>query len=239
MAATEVQSKALAVNTATATNSVSWDTPATAGNLLVIIVCSDDYITAGNRPSGYTFSTGMGQETNCGHYLFWKVAAGGETSSAYTLNGAATSCWLTLEVDGLDASPYDTSNGQNGAPTVYAYTTPAITPSSGERYLLASIGAANSVTSMTGLGTWLNSHIEIRDACNTLGSGTRDGVGMASRSVTGNGSTTFSSGASVAATNTPDVMTGLLIAFKISTVTEEPPLTLRLEEPELYSVDFE
>jgi len=211
-AATLVQSKSVAVNTATATNTVTWDASATAGNVLVIIVGSDDYITSGNRPAGYTFSTGMGQEGFLGHYLFWKVAAGGETSAQYTLSASATSSWITAEISGLDASPYDVSNGQL-AGSGEAYTTPAVTPTSGDRYLIASMGGSNATLTLT-LSTWLNSFIERHDIGNTLGSGTRDTVGYADLAVTANGATAYSSGATY--NDAGGNRTGLIIAFKVA-----------------------
>lgn len=214
-AAALVQSKATPVNTATATNTVTWDTPATAGNTLVIIVGADDYISAGNRPSGFTFSTGMGQETFLGHYLFWKVASGGETSAQYTLGSSATSAWVTAEISGLDASPYDTSNGQLVGTGSTTYTTPSITPTAGDRYIIASIGGSSAAGSMT-LTNWTNSFVERQDVSTTLGSGTRDVIGYADYAVTANGSTGYSTGADYQL-QTAQSRTGLIIAFKVAT----------------------
>lgn len=219
-AAAIVQSKQAAVNTATATNTVTWDTAATAGNLLVIIAACNDYVTAGNRPSGFTQSTGMAQETFHGMYLWWKVAAGGETSASYTLNSAEFSVWHTLEISGLTASPYDISAGQFQQTLTSSYTTPAITPTSGDRYLIAAQGGSRPADGIT-LSTWLNSFTERGDVSNTTGTGTRDVAGWADFSVTANGSTSYSSG--VTYSQTVDAKTGLIIAFKVAAAGAAPP----------------
>ncbi|MCW2900240.1 MAG: hypothetical protein JWO67_2505, partial [Streptosporangiaceae bacterium] len=126
MAPSLVQSATGAHNTGLATVTASWSTPATAGNTLVVIVGSDDYRTAGGIPSGFTESTGCAQQTNLGHYVWWKIAAGGETSATYTIGSASTSCWEFLEYSGLDTSaPYDISAGQFIASGSATYTTPA------------------------------------------------------------------------------------------------------------------
>lgn len=211
MAASLVQSKAAAQNTGDATVDATWDTPATAGNLLLIIVGADDY--AASPPTDFTQSTGCGQETFLGHYVWWKVAAGGETSATYTIGSAAPSCWITAEYSGLTASPYDTSDGTFIQSSSTTMTTPTITPTTGDRLLIASIGGSLSNT-MNGMGTWLNSFTERQDIWTTLGSGTRDNVGMADRSVTGDGSTGFSSGATYA--QACQSRTGIIIAFKVA-----------------------
>src|SRR5690349_25131044 len=67
---------------------------ASAGELIVLVVSADDYNTT--PPTGYTESTGCGQEGFLGHYLWWKIAAGGETSVQYTIGSAVPSAWCLL-----------------------------------------------------------------------------------------------------------------------------------------------
>lgn len=222
MAASVVQSKVGAQNTGLATVAATWNTAATAGNLLIIAVGADDY--AATPPTGFTQSTGCKQETFLGSYLWWKVAAGGETSVNYTIGSASPSCWITAEISGLTSTPYDTSNGQFQQSASSSYTTPAITPSTGDRYLLAAMGFSNS-NAFTSVDTWLNSFTEIQEINTTLGSGTRDQIGLASRSVTGNGSTTFSSGATSTSTGTPQSQTGIIIAFLVAAAGTNAPAT--------------
>lgn len=227
MAASVVQNLEGAQNTALATVTVPHSA-ATANNLLLLVVGADDYRTTagGSRPesSGYTLSTGCGQETFLGHYVWWKVAAGGETSVQYTIGSAATSCWEFYEVSGLTTSPYDISNGQLAGSAGNTYTTPAITPSAGDRYLFASMGGSLSAANPTGMGTWLNSFTELNDTFNTLGSGTRDVIGAADLSVTANGSTSYSTGATYDATS-PQTRTGIILAFKVAAAGTSAPAT--------------
>ncbi len=198
---------------------------ATAGNLLVLTVAADDYTTGGFAPTGYTLSTGCAQQTFLGHYLWWKVATGGETSTSYTIGSASASAWEFFEISGLTSSPYDISNGQFAQSSATTYTTPSIVPTSGERYLLATMGASRGGVSFTGVGTWLNSFTELNDTFTTAA--TRDIVGTASRSVTGDGVTGFSSGCTYEGT-TPESRTGIIIAFKIASASgAHPPIVRR------------
>lgn len=218
MPATVVQNLEGAQNTGLATNTVAHSA-AVAGNTLILVVGSDDYrTTAGaSRPesSGYALVTGGSQETFLGHYVWVKVAAGGETSVQYTIGSAATSCWEFYEVSGLDtSSPVDISNGQLAASAANSYTTPSITPTAGERWLFASMGGSLSAA-LTGMGTWLNSFVELNDTVTTLASGTRDIIGAASRTVTADGVTSYSSGATYDATS-PQSRTGIIVAFKMA-----------------------
>lgn len=228
MSAAIVQSKSAAQNTGLATVAATWNTPATAGNVLIVIVGADDYISAGNRPSGFTFSTGMGQEGFLGHYLFWKVAAGGETSVNYTIGSASPSCWITAEISGLTASPYDVSNGNLNSSAATTATTPTITPSTGDRYVIASVGGTYSAGAFTGVDTWTNSFAEQQDIFTTLGSGTRDLCSYADRSVTGDGVTGFSTGATFSGSVTPQNQTTLIIAFKVATGGTPPTVAQEL-----------
>lgn len=199
----------------TATTNASFGFTATAGRLLVVAVAADDYKTG--DPSGYTLSTGMSQQVNHGAYVWWKIASGGETSVSYTIGSATNSAWAVTEWDNVDAAPYDTSAGQNDTSSGTSYTTPAITPSTGRRLLLAVIGASGTVT-WTGTSAWTNSFTEQAESFQNV-SGTRDIVGVASRIVDGDGSTTFSSGANTDASggNPWDTATGQIIAFKVAT----------------------
>jgi hypothetical protein len=187
---------------------------ATANNLIVVVVGADDYRTA--VPTGFTESTGCRQETFMGCYLWWKVAAGGETTLAsYTIGSASPSTWIAFEVSGLTTSPYDISAGQLVASSGTSYTTPAIAPTAGGRYLIGVIGGSLNNT-LSGVDTWLDSFVEWSDSSTANGSGTRDTVGAADRSVTGDGSTTFSTGATYSGSVSVQSRVGIIIAFKES-----------------------
>lgn len=212
MAATVVQSKSGAQNTGLATVAATWNTATTAGNVLVLVVAADDY--ASTPPADWTESAGCRQETFLGHYVWWKKATGGETSVNYTIGSASPSLWLTAEIGGLTATPFDTSSGTFAQSSGTTFTTNALTPSAGERLLLASIGGSFAGT-LAGVDTWQNSFAEIVDAFTTLASGTRDTAGIAQRAVTADGTTSYSTGATYTGA-TVQSRTGIILAFKVA-----------------------
>lgn len=195
----------------TATTNASFGFTATAGRLLVVTVGSDDYKTG--DPSGYTLSTGMSQQTFLGSYVWWKIAAGGETSVSYTIGSASPSAWTVTEFDNVDATPYDISNGQLVASGATTYTTPSITPSTGRRLILAVIGGSRNPPAITDLNTWLNGYTEVNQSFNNSGA-TGDITGIAMLVMDGNGSTTTSSGATYS--TTPDARTAHIISFNVA-----------------------
>jgi hypothetical protein len=107
-----------------ASQSVTLDAAATAGNLLVVAANSDATITT---PSGY--SLGEQAVNAAGLYLFFKIASGGETGVTCTPSVTDTIAVTMLEYSGITASsPLDvtaTSNAQGvgGAGPVSAGTT--------------------------------------------------------------------------------------------------------------------
>jgi len=211
MVATVVQS---AEGTSTlATVTASFPSTPTNGNVIILAFAADDY--NGTPNTGWTQSTGMEQQTFHGGYIWWKVASGGSNSFQYTIGSATNSSWVLLEVSGLDAAPYDISAGQCTNSSAGSYTTPSITPTSGDRFLVAAMGSSASSGDMSAdLTTWLNSFTHIRSSGPVSASGTRDSIGVASRDVTANGSTSYSSGASFPFTKTSH--SGMIIAFKVA-----------------------
>lgn len=222
MPASLVQAKAGVVDVAAATTAATFDTAAVAGNLLLLAVGSDAYATTGggNRPesSGFALVTGGSQEGNLGHYLWWKKATGGETSVSYTLSPAGTASWITAEISGVGASPFLTSAGQKASTTLLSYTTPAVTPTAGSRLIVSTVGfSCHSSNSFTGIGTWLNGHAEIGEAFTTAAGVSHDLIGLAMASVTADGLTGYSSGATATMpSGTPQYATGITAAFDIA-----------------------
>src|SRR3954468_7257498 len=122
MAGAVVQSKTAVANTATSPASITLNTAATAGNTLVVIYGGDEYVPSGNRPSGFSEPTGGRQETFLGHYVWYKVAAGGETTFTATPGSAVPWVMIALELSGV--SSLDVSNGQLTATGANTYNTP-------------------------------------------------------------------------------------------------------------------
>lgn len=178
-----------------ATVTATFGFTATSGRLLLLVVGADDYRSG--SPSGWTLSTGCSQEDYLGHYFWWKISNGTETSVQYTINSASKSAWLVREYDNIDPTPLDTSAGKTdyaSYPTKYTtHTTSSITPSTGRRLVIASIGGAVDAN-VTSLSSWLNSYGDSQDSYNS-GSGTRDVIGVATLLLDGNGSTSTSTGA--------------------------------------------
>lgn len=223
-----VQSNAGAQSTNLATVSATWSSAATAGNVIVIGVSAGATITT---PAGWTLSPGCSQVDYNAHYIWWKIAAGGETSQSYTLGSAEKSAWWTAEISGLTASPYDVSTGTfhdgGGAQTLTTEVTLSITPTTGSRYVVASIGGLTTGTTRVTLASWLNSFTEQQDS-GTAGTSEVEVCGLADQAVTGNGATTFSSGATFS--RGMSGTTGIIIAFKVSAASAfvaEPAIIIR------------
>ena len=155
----------------------------------------------------------MGQDDGTifhGSYIWWRISAG-ETNFTYIINSATSSSWVLQEFAGCHATPYDVSEGQYANLSGITYTTPTCVPTTGNRLLVASMGASSSSADISGAYTsWLNSFTAILD--NGQSAGARTHVGTAYRLVTGDGSTSFSSGVTYAAN--PQSRSGLIIAFK-------------------------
>lgn len=227
MVIARVQANSGGQNTAQSTATGTLTTPATAGNLIVGFLGSDAYATSG-APSGWTESTGCRQQTFLGSYLWWKVAAGGETGFSKALSPNGTYAWCVAEYSGVAASPYDISAGQLAQSSANTYTTNAITPTSGDRLILAEVGGSHGTVAFTDLTTWLNSFAQVAVGLADI-SGAHDVIGFGELFVTANGSTAYSSGA----TYTPgsaESRTGISIAFKAAAAaggsTPVPPLVM-------------
>ena len=202
---------------------------ATAGNLLVFMVSSNATITT---PSGWTLSAGCAQVGSNAAYLWWKIAAGTETSLIYTNSSASVSAWNVGEYSGLTGSPYDNSNGSVSTTGATTMTTGPITPTAGARLVIASISGARGGAVFT-QSTWLNSFTEQADA-NTSGAvQDTNGQAFADLAATYDGSTAVSSGSTYSQTVT--ARTGIIIAFKVSSGAKSAPPFGALFRPRFYS----
>jgi hypothetical protein len=200
---------------ASATVSWGFGSATTSGNLIVGAFAADDY--NGSPDSGWTQSTGMEQQTFHGGYVWWRISTGETSPQAYTIGSATNSAWMLAEFSGVDGTPYDVSNGQSEGNGGSQYTTPAITPTTGGRVLVAMIGGSlTDDLSVQSVGTWINSFTSI-DSSGSNGTGTNDIVGLAYRLVTGDGSTTYSSGADYS--TGVQSHSGLIISFKEGAAT--------------------
>lgn len=203
---------------ATATVNPSFVTAPTAGNLIVLCISADD--ANGTPDSGWTQSTGMAQQTFSDTYIWWRISDGSNPPGSYTIASATNSAWVMAEFSGISASPYDISAGHFAQSSGQTYTTLSITPTSGDRLLIAGLGgsASSSLAAQT-WGSWTNSFTAI-GSIGSGGSGTNDVAGLAYQIVTGgNGTTAYSSGGTCTAVLQSRV--GLIIAFKSGSATEQ------------------
>lgn len=212
-----------------ATQTASLLSAATANNQVLVVVGGDDY--AATPPTGFTEHTGCRQETFLGHYAWRKTAAGGETNINYTLGSAAPSCWIIMELSGIDsASPYDISAGQLDQSSATNYDTPLLTPSAGDRFLIATIGGSLNSAFSTGMGAWTNSFVEQGDVFTTLASGTRDSIGVATLAATASGATAYTANATWDGAVSPQARTAIIIALKVAgaapAATSSPPRSM-------------
>jgi hypothetical protein len=174
-------------------STVSWGfgSATTSGNLIVGVIAADDYNAT--PTTGWTQSSEMEQQGYHGAYLWWRISTGETSPQAYTIGSATVSAWILMEFSGNDATPYDTSQGLIVNSTDETYTTDNITPTSGNRLLVAMVGGslAGDLSAYV-CGGWTNSFTTV-DHTNTGNTGaTNDIIGAAYRIVAADGSTAYS-----------------------------------------------
>lgn len=215
----------------TSTVHPAFDAPTTDGSIVVLVFVSDAY--NGSPDSGWTQSAEMEQQTNHGSYLWWRPTDGGESSFTYTVGSAARTTWVLTELPGLSVLPYDASEGQLQVSSASAYSTPAITPTAGDRLLVAVLGGNLATGAELGApGNWgvLGGSTSFSTAGSIGGEASNPSlcVGVATLAVTANGSTSYSTSAEW--TGSANSETGLIIAFKVATpaapeFTDDPTVT--------------
>jgi len=202
-------------SSATATTTVSFSAQ-TAGKLLLLSVSSDDYKTG--DPSGWTLAQ-SGQDFQ-GHYLWWKLSNGSETSVQYTIGSATASAYAAMVADNIDPTPFD-ANSTNHPHGASSATTTAITPTAGSRYLVvASFGAMHAgASSVTAPASLTNSFT--LQAAGTAGATVSEVAVLGYKILDGGSSVGVDT--SVWQTNAPQCSYGLLAAFKVATAPTTGP----------------
>jgi hypothetical protein len=211
--------KSASGNTAGTTSiTAAFGSATTTGNLVVLSVACWSGLTAA-VPAGWTVSTGMSWSDYHGAFLWWRFSAG-ETSYAFTLDDPNLVAWTLHEFSGVHATPYDISTGtitHSGSGS--NYTTPSITPTSGNRLLIATIGGQHPTENFTaGMSGWTNS-FTAGATKGLTGAGGSDGVitGTGYRIVAANGSTGYATNASYFPAF-PQSQSGLIISLKEAAV---------------------
>ncbi len=203
-----------------ATTNPSFAVAPASGNLIVLGFASDDY--NGTPDTGWTQSTNMEQQTFHGGYIWWRISDGSNPPGGYTIGSATVSAWALAEFSGHDVTPYDVSDGTFLQSSGLTMATPTITPSAGNRLLVAMVGGSHSIDDISGAyDSWTNSFTEMESG-GTTGGATDDCVGLAYRIVVGDGSTTFTTTADYSGGASPQARTGLIISFKEDTGAAPP-----------------
>jgi len=191
----------------TATTTVSFTAQA-AGTLLLLQVASDDYKTG--DPSGWTLAQ-SGQDF-LGHYLWYKIASGSETSVAYTIGSAAASSYRATAATNVDPTPLGVTSSLHTHGGATSSTT-AVTPTAGSRWMVvASFGAMHSgATSLSAPASLTNSYTL---QASTFGGTPTEGIVMGY--LTLDGGTATSTVTANWGTNSQLCSYGLLAAFKVA-----------------------
>jgi hypothetical protein len=169
----------------------------TAGNSIIILVCSAGVLST---PSGFTSRSP--QVNILGGYLFEKLVASGNSTDLPTMaqGGTFNAVWFVAEYSGMTA--YKTSTGVAGGNGVNgSYSTGSITPSAGATLLIGYDAVTAQFSNTYGANdptSWTNSFTSEQSLLRTgvAGSG-RDSfaAGWATRQVTADGSTSYSTAA--------------------------------------------
>jgi hypothetical protein len=184
----------------------------TNGNVLVMAVSSDAYVST--PPSGWTLNANCSNMTFLGQYVYTKLTGGGESSWNVTPDSAASLAWVVFEVAGADSSAFDVAAAQFAQSFGASYTTADLTPTAGERLLVAAFGGSLSSTSLQGVSGWTNSFTEVADAWSKKTSGTNDTVGVATRVVIADGSTVYNTSVTWDNSVTPQARAAIILSLK-------------------------
>lgn len=194
---TVIASGASSTATTTATFSA-----VSSGTLLTLHVSSDDYrLTTGtNRPESSGWTLLQSGQDFLGAYVWYKSAAGGETSVSYAIGSAVSSAYVVLaHTDIVATSPLEVSavthsHGGAGGGVFTTSAPSAGATTSGRRYAIASMHAMQASTSITGASGWTNGFVEVADRAGPT-TGSREIVAVAGLAFDGGGA-----GATTAAT---------------------------------------
>lgn len=194
-----------------------------AGNTLVLAVSADAYFAS--PPTGWTLNANSKNETFLGQYIFTKVAAGGESSWSISTGSSVPMAWVVMEVAGAAASAFDIAAAQFVQSSGNSYTTPNLTPSAGQRLLVAAIGGSLSSTTLQSVAGWTNSFTELADQWTSMASGTNDSLGVATRIVTADGSTAYSTGATWDGGVSPQARAAIILSLKANAAGNTDPVS--------------
>jgi hypothetical protein len=159
-----------------------------ASNLVVLIIAGNTTVTT---PGSWNLRTS--QVNQMGHYLYDRAGFSLTSVAVTTASGQGT--WWIAEISG---GVYDTSTSANSTSGSGTYVTPSLTPASGTRILIASLGSTSTVART--ISGWTNSFVEQADVCQASADFPMQGVAVLD-SVAANGSTAYSTTATYSLTS--------------------------------------
>lgn len=199
----------------------------TAGNAIILMVSSAGTLST---PSGFISRNPQVNIQGC--YFFEKLSASGNSTDTPTMvqGGTFNGSWFIAEYSGITS--FKTSNGSNstGVANGSMGATPSLTPAAGDTLIFAYFGiSASTIASYTAGDptSWTNSFTgqASLQLAGVSGSG-RDGManGWATRQVTANGSTSYSTAASATVSTSTSNPHRIIVAYahSASSVTISP-----------------
>ena len=183
------------------TMSVSLPSTTSPLSTIVLIIAGNTIVST---PSGWTLRES--QVNMMGHYLFTRT--GGTNSWNITTNSGAGT-WYAAEVGG----GYETSLSDNDSGGDAWYTTPLLAPTVGNRLLVASIGSVSDEPyTVRTVSDWTNDFTGVADICNATADYPMQGV--AARSVTTDGVTSYETTATYSINSTG--RSAIITSFTVS-----------------------
>lgn len=150
-----------------ATQAVTLPGPATAGNLLVAVGASDATIAT---PAGYALLVSAVNASAV--YIWWKIAAGGETGVTLTPSVTDTCCVALLEYSAIAASPADqsaTATGTGGTVGPVSAGATGTTSQASELVVAAVNPASFTAGAPPNSPTWTNGYTSRAGGATTFG----------------------------------------------------------------------
>lgn len=218
MALTAVQTPKTGVVAPGTALQATYSPAATAGNLLLMAVNSASFLTG--TPSGWTQAAAI--DDFCALYLFYKIAAGGETTVGATLAASDRAGIAIMEYSGNTATPLDktATNKPGGAPSTIASGTTAATTQADE-LAVACFGSIRVTHPTNTFTTYTNSYAEIAEIAAT--GGDADALAVATKALSATGTQTSTATLGGGAENHP---IGLIATFKAAAGGSTTPVTV-------------
>jgi hypothetical protein len=154
-----------------------------ASNAVVIVIAGNTTVTT---PTNWALR--QSQVNFMGHYLYDR--AGVALTSIAMTSAAGQGTWWIAEVT---SGAHDISNSTNDSTVLGSYSTPALTPTTGTRILIASIASTSSASPTVArtISGWTNGFVEQADLCQQSADFPMQGVAILD-SVASTGATAYS-----------------------------------------------